>query len=126
VPHTGLTGVDSLLSFGRVNVLVSSLLSRVAVVSSLELGRSVWWIWDFLAWTGLTDELQRPDRCRGLLWKFSNFASRDRSNGAAHQPDRCSLVVLELLVPLRSRVGVGGCWFLGPVALQWVCGLGIG
>jgi hypothetical protein len=37
--------------------------------------------------------------------------------GAAHRPDRCRPVVLELLVPLRSRVGVGGCWFLGPVAL---------
>jgi hypothetical protein len=34
VPHTGLTGADSLLSFVRVNVLVSSLLSRVATVSS--------------------------------------------------------------------------------------------
>jgi hypothetical protein len=33
--------------------------------------------------------------------------------GAAHRPDRCSPVVLELLVLLRSRVGGGGCWFLG-------------
>jgi hypothetical protein len=32
--------------------------------------------------------------------------------------------VLELLVPLRSRVRVGGCWFLRPVALQWLRGLG--
>jgi hypothetical protein len=37
--------------------------------------------------------------------------------GAAHRSDRCSLVVLKLLVSLRSPVGVGGCWFLGPVAL---------
>jgi hypothetical protein len=44
--------------------------------------------------------------------------------GAAHRSDRCSSVVLELLVPLRYRVGVGGCWFLGPVALQWLHGLG--
>jgi hypothetical protein len=34
-PHTSLTGADLLLSFARVNVLVSSLLSCVAVVSSL-------------------------------------------------------------------------------------------
>jgi hypothetical protein len=34
-PHTGLTGSDSLFSFARVNVLVSSLLSCVDVVSSL-------------------------------------------------------------------------------------------
>jgi hypothetical protein len=90
---------------------------------SLELGRSVWWIWDFLAWTGLTGELHHPDRCSGLLWKFLDFASRDGLTGAAHRPDWCSPVVLELLVPLRSRVGVGGCWFLGPVALQWLHGL---
>jgi hypothetical protein len=32
---------------------------------------------------------------------------------ATHWSDRCSPVVLELLVPLRSRVGVGDCWFLG-------------
>jgi hypothetical protein len=44
----------------------------------------------FLAWTGLTSELHQPDRCRGLLWKFSSFASRDRS-------DRCRSIVLELL-----------------------------
>ena len=35
MPLTSLIGADSLLSFARVNVLVSSLLSRVAVVSSL-------------------------------------------------------------------------------------------
>jgi hypothetical protein len=44
--------------------------------------------------------------------------------GAAHWSDPCSPVVLELLVPLRSRVGAGGCWFLGPVALQWLRDLG--
>jgi hypothetical protein len=31
---------------------------------------------------------------------------------ATHQPDQFSPVVLELLVSLHSRVGVGGCWFL--------------
>jgi hypothetical protein len=54
------------------------LLFRVWV--SLELGRPVWWIWGFLASTGLTSELHRPDRCSGLLWKFPGFASRDRSD----------------------------------------------
>jgi hypothetical protein len=44
--------------------------------------------------------------------------------GASHRSDRCKTMVLEVLVPLRSRVHVGGCWFLGPVALQWLCGLG--
>jgi hypothetical protein len=37
VPHTGLTSADSWLSFTRVNVLVSSLLSRIADVLSLVL-----------------------------------------------------------------------------------------
>ena len=44
--------------------------------------------------------------------------------GGAHWPDRCGSVALELLVPLRSRVREGGCQFLGPVALQWLRGLG--
>jgi hypothetical protein len=44
--------------------------------------------------------------------------------GATHRFDRCSLVVLEVLVPLCSRVGVCGCWFLGPLALQCLRGLG--
>ena len=35
MPLTDLTGADPWLSFARVNVLVSSLLSRVAAVSSL-------------------------------------------------------------------------------------------
>jgi hypothetical protein len=38
--------------------------------------------------------------------------------GAGDRSDRCGLVLLELLFSLRSRVGLGGCWFLGPVALQ--------
>jgi hypothetical protein len=44
--------------------------------------------------------------------------------GAAHRSDWCSPVVLELLVPLQSRVGVGGCWFLGSISLQYLRGLG--
>jgi hypothetical protein len=44
--------------------------------------------------------------------------------GVAHRSDQCRTVVLELLVPLRSRVGIGGCWFLGLVALKWLRGLG--
>jgi hypothetical protein len=44
------------------------------VWSVLELGRSVWWIWDFLAWTSLTGELHQPTRCRGLMWKFLGLA----------------------------------------------------
>jgi hypothetical protein len=35
VPLTGLIGEDSWLSFARVNILMSSLLSHVAAVSSL-------------------------------------------------------------------------------------------
>jgi hypothetical protein len=35
VPLTGLTSADSWLSFARVNVLVCSLLSHVATISSL-------------------------------------------------------------------------------------------
>jgi hypothetical protein len=43
--------------------------------------------------------------------------------GDAHRPDRCSSVRLECCVPLRSRVCEVGGWFLGPVALPWLCGL---
>jgi hypothetical protein len=57
---------------------------------SLELSRSVWWIWDFLAWTGLTGELHHCYQCRGLLWKFSDFSSRDWS-------DRCCSPVWPVL-----------------------------
>jgi hypothetical protein len=71
----------------------------------------------FLAWTGLTGVSHRPDRCRAVLWKSPGFTSRDRS-------DRYRLVRLEFCVPLRSRVCEVGSWFLGPVALQWLCGLG--
>jgi hypothetical protein len=64
VPLTGLTGTDSLLSFARVNVWwvpYCLVLQLFHVWSVLGLGRSVWWIWDFLAWTGLTGVLYRPD-----------------------------------------------------------------
>jgi hypothetical protein len=44
--------------------------------------------------------------------------------GGAHRPDRCRSVRLEVGVPLRSWVCEVGCWFLGPVALQWSRGLG--
>jgi hypothetical protein len=44
--------------------------------------------------------------------------------GGAHQPDRCRSVRLECCVPLRSQVCEVGSWFLGPVALQWLRGLG--
>jgi hypothetical protein len=98
------------------------------VWSVLQLGRSVWWIWEFLAWTDLTGKLHRPDRCRGLLCEVLRFfhvpLAGTGLTGAAHRFDRCSPVVLELLVLLRSRVGVGCCWYLGPVALQWLRGLG--
>jgi hypothetical protein len=78
-----------------------------------------------LAWIGLTAELHRPDRCILEVLRFCQVAPVGTGLiGAAHPSDRCSPVVLELLVPLRSRVGVGGCWFLGPVALQWLRGLG--
>jgi hypothetical protein len=40
--------------------------------------------------TGLTGELHRPDRCRGLLWKFSSFASRDRSDRCCSPKNRCA------------------------------------
>jgi hypothetical protein len=44
--------------------------------------------------------------------------------GGAHRPDRCRSVRLEFCVSLRSRVFEVGSWFLGPVALQWLRGLG--
>jgi hypothetical protein len=49
--------------------------------------------------------------------EISRFHQQDRS-------DRCRSVRLEFGVPLRSRVREVCCWFLGLVALQWLCGLG--
>jgi hypothetical protein len=79
----------------------------------LELRRLVSWIWGFQAKTGLTGELHRPDRCRGLSVEIvrscpgvPDFTSL---TGGGDRSDRCSLWLLELLVPLRSRVGFGGC-----------------
>jgi hypothetical protein len=89
----------------------------------LELSRSVWWILDFLAWTGLTGELHRLTSVGAFCGSSQILPAGTGLTGAAHQPDRCSPVVLELLVSLRSRVGVGGCSFLGPVALQRLRGL---
>jgi hypothetical protein len=69
--------------FARVNVCVCLLLSRVAVVSSLSrFGARLACLvfWDFLAVTGLTDVLHRPDRCGVTLWKSPSFTSRDRSD----------------------------------------------
>jgi hypothetical protein len=83
--HTGLTSASHWSDRCRplVEFCSGECLGEFPIVSCcccfefgrfLELGRSVWWIWDFLAWTGLTGELHRPDWCRGLLWKFSDFA----------------------------------------------------
>jgi hypothetical protein len=44
--------------------------------------------------------------------------------GGAHRSDRCWSVDSRFGVPLRSQVGRLCCWFLGPVALQWLRGLG--
>jgi hypothetical protein len=44
--------------------------------------------------------------------------------GGAHQPDQYRSVRLEVGVPLLSRVCEVGCWFLRPVAFQWLRGLG--
>jgi hypothetical protein len=51
-----------------------------------------------------------------------SLAGTDLTSGA-HRPDRCRSVRLECCVPLRSRVCEVGSWFLGLVALQWLCGL---
>jgi hypothetical protein len=40
------------------------------------------------------------------------------------QPQATILLLLEFCVPLRSRVCEVESWFLGPVALQWLRGLG--
>jgi hypothetical protein len=70
-----------------------------------------------VSYTGLTG-------VGAVLWKFPGFTSRTGLTGGAHRPDRCKSVRLEVCVPLCSRVREVGCWFLGPVALQWLCGLG--
>jgi hypothetical protein len=84
---------------------------------SLELCRSVWWISDFLAWIGLPASYISLTGVGAFCVSSHILSAGTGFTGAAHRLDRCSPVVLELLVPLCSRVGVGGCWFLGPVAL---------
>jgi hypothetical protein len=44
--------------------------------------------------------------------------------GGALRPDWCRSVRLEFCVLRHSRVSEVGSWFLGPVALQWLRGLG--
>jgi hypothetical protein len=123
--HTGLTGASHRSDrcnpcwvFAQVNVWVCSLLSCVAAVSSLgwsgaRLACLVYW--GFLAETGLTSVLHRSDRCGAFLWKSPSFSSRDWS-------DRwCSLEVW-CYAAFSGRKVV--CWFLGPVALQWLRELG--
>jgi hypothetical protein len=73
--------------------------------------------WGFLAETGLTGVLHRPDRCGAILWRSAGFTSRDRS-------DRCWSLDSSFGVPLRFRVCEVGSWFLGSVALQCLRGLG--
>jgi hypothetical protein len=66
--------------------------------------------WGFLAVTGLTGVLHRPDRCGASLWKSPSFASRDRS-------DRWCSPVRPVLVPtVDSRFGVP--LVLGSVRLE--------
>jgi hypothetical protein len=79
----------------------------------------------FLAWTDLTGVLYRPDRCGAALWKSLGFSPVGTGlTGCAHRPDRCRSVRLEFCVLLRSRVFEVGSWFLDPVALKWLRGLG--
>jgi hypothetical protein len=73
--------------------------------------------WGFLAWTGLTG-------VRADCGSRQVSPARTGLTGGAHRPDRCRLVRLEFCVPLRSRVCKVESWFLGSVALQWLCGLG--
>jgi hypothetical protein len=80
--------------------------------------------WGFEAETGLTGVLHRSDRCYAFIWKSPSFTSRDRS-------DRwCSPVwpVLVSGLEVWCSAAFSGrevvCWFLGPVALQWLRGLG--
>jgi hypothetical protein len=132
--HLGLTGASHRSDrcnpcwvFARANVWVCSLLSYVAVVSSLgQFGARFACLvfWSFLAESGLTCVLHRSDRCGAFLWKSASFTSRDRS-------DRwCSLVwsVLVSGFEVWCSAAFSGpkvvCWFLGPVALQWLRGLG--
>jgi hypothetical protein len=125
--YTGLTGAldrsnrcNPCWVFARVKVCVCLLLSRVTSVSSLgRFGARLACLvfWDFLAVAGLTGVLHQPDRYAATLWKSPSFTSRDRSTGGAHRFDRCWSVDSKFGVPLRSRVGKVGSWFLGSVAL---------
>jgi hypothetical protein len=105
VPSTGLTSVNLLLGFARVNVLVSSLVSRFAAVLSLVCFgvREV----SFLAWTGLTG-------VGAFMWKSSSPICPDETGltGESDQSDRCwsgaDRVALSVAFSSRFR------WLLAP------------
>jgi hypothetical protein len=80
--------------------------------------------WDFLAETGLTGVLHRPDWCGVILWRSPGFTSRAGLTGGPHRSDRYWSVDSSFGVPLRSQVCEVWSWFLGSVALQWLRGLG--
>jgi hypothetical protein len=44
--------------------------------------------------------------------------------GGAHRSDRCESIDSRFGFPLRFLGRKVVCWFLGPVALQWLRGLG--
>jgi hypothetical protein len=91
---------------------------------SLELGRPVWCFGAF----GLRPV--GPVCCTGLTGVEPFCGSCQVSpagtglTGGAHRSDRWRSVDSRFSVPLRSRVGEVGSWFLGSVALQWLRGLG--
>jgi hypothetical protein len=62
----------------------------------LELGRPVWWIWDFQAWTGLTGYTSLTN-IGAFCGSSLVFPRGTGLTGVAHWPDRCRSVVLELL-----------------------------
>jgi hypothetical protein len=60
--------------------------------------------WGFLAVTGLTGVLHRPDRCGAFLWKSQVSPAGTGLTGGAHWSDRCWSVDSRFGVPLCSRV----------------------
>jgi hypothetical protein len=105
--YTGLTGAldrsdrcNPRWFFARVNVWVCSLLSCVAVVSSLgllEVGWPIWCLGGFRAVTGLTGVEPLSESC------LVSPVGTDLTGGA-HRSDRCWPVDSRFGVSLRSRV----------------------
>jgi hypothetical protein len=79
-------------------------------------GWPVWCLGGFQAAIGLTGVEPLSESC-------SVSPAGTGLTGGAHRSDRCGSVDSRFGFPLRFSGRKVVCWFLGPVALQWLRGL---